>query len=146
MTTELPIPSGPANREIIDRAYQVLGLSDSMFGRTEEEYASAMLPLGAMMLEWPFSLLGYIYEDAAGLRVEEESGIDRKYLDTVAYSLADRIGPTIGKAIPAGALKTKGRLYSTLCADVAAIPTSGYADATFGGSGHRTPLPYFAKG
>ena len=37
----LPIPTGPSNKAIIDRAYMALGLSDSMFGRTQEEYASA---------------------------------------------------------------------------------------------------------
>lgn len=145
--TEIPIPSGPTNREIIDRAYQVLGLSDSMFGRTEEEYASAMLPLGAMMLEWPFDQLGFIYEDAAGMRVEEESGIARKYLDAVAYALAERLAPMIGKALPAEANKPKNRTYSKLCADVAVIPAAQFTDATFRGSGHRWPsrVPYYAK-
>lgn len=143
--TTIPIPSGPTNREIIDRAYQVLGLSDSMFGRTDDEYASAILPLGGMMLEWPYDQLGYIYEDAAGLRVEEESGIPRKWLDAVAYGLAERMGLTIGKELSAAARKVKNTTYSRLCGDVAAIPRARYADATPRGAGGKYRGVFFPK-
>lgn len=143
--TTIPIPSGPTNREIIDRAYQVLGLSDSMFGRTDDEYASAILPLGGMMLEWPYDQLGYIYEDAAGLRVEEESGIPRKWLDAVAYGLAERMGPTIGKELSAAARKVKNTTYSRLCSDVAIIPRARHADATPRGAGGKYRGVFFPK-
>lgn len=137
--TNIPIPSGPTNKEIINRAYQVLGLNDSMFGRTAEEYASAVLVLGGMMLEWPFDGLGYDDEDAAGLRVEEESGIARKYLDTVAYSLAERMAPTIGKTLSTAAQAIKSRLYSRLSAEQASanLPAVGYAAGTPRGSGNK---------
>lgn len=141
--TEIPIPSGPTNREIIDRAYQVIGLSDAMFGRTPEEYASAMLPLGGMMLEWPYSLLGYIYEDAAGIRAEEESGIARQWLDAVAYALAERLAPTIGKSLAPEARKVKNGLYSRLCTEVAAIPVAEFADGTARGAGSKRSAVYF---
>jgi len=148
MTTELPIPSGPTNREIIDRAYQVLGLSDSMFGRSDDEYASAMLPLGGLMLEWPFDGLGFISEDAAGLRSEEESGIARKYLDTVAYQLAERMAPTIGQTLSAEARKIKNRLYSNLCATFGTPAEASYRDGTITGAGARTRIrsTYFPAG
>jgi len=114
--TTLPIPSGPTNREIIDRAYQALGISDTTFGLSESEYAAAMLPLGGMMLEWPYDMTGYIHEDAAGLRVQEESGVPRRWLDAVAYGLAERLAPTIGKSLPPEARKVKATQYSRLCA------------------------------
>lgn len=135
--TTLPIPSGPTNREIIDRAYQVLGMSDALFSRSQEEYAAAMLPLGSMMLEWPFDRLGYIYDDAAGLRIEEESGVARKYLDAVAYDLAERMAPTIGKSLSPEARKQKNRSYSRLCGDVAVIEQAQFSEGTVTGSGHR---------
>lgn len=137
--TDIPLPSGPTNKELINRAYQVMGLNDSMFGRTAEEYASAVLVLGGMMLEWPFDGLGYDDEDAAGLRVEEESGIARKYLETVAYCLAERMAPTIGKTLSTSAQAIKGRLYSRLSAEQAAanLPTAGYAAGTPRGSGNK---------
>lgn len=151
--TDIPIPSGPTNKEIINRAYQVMGLNDSMFGRTPEEYASAILPLGGMMLEWPFNGLGYDDEDAAGLRVEEESGIDRKYLETVAYCLAERIAPTIGKTLSPSAQAIKGRLYARLSAEQAAanLPTVGFKGGTPRGSGNRlfggvTFSPFYSAG
>lgn len=139
MTTTLPIPSGPTNKEIIDRAYQVMGLNDSMFGRTAEEYASAVLPLGGMMQEWPYSTLDYYYEEGAGLRVAEESGLARKYLETVAYGLAERLAPTIGKTLSPGAMKIGARLYARLSNEAAAsaLPTVGYAGGTPRGAGNR---------
>lgn len=134
--TALPIPSGPTNREIIDRAYQVLGVSDAMFGRTEEEYASALLPLGGMMLEPPFNLLGYDGYDG-GLKVEEESGIDRQWLEAVAYGLAERIGPTIGKTLSPNAEKVKNRLLARITATFAVVPSMEFAAGTPRGSGNR---------
>src|SRR5690606_28140873 len=118
-----------------------------MFGRTPEEYGSAMLPLGGMLLEWPFDQLGFIVEDAAGLRVEEESGIPRKYLDAVAYSLAERLATTIGKTLPPVARKPKNTLYSRLCADVRKRVSAQYAEPTFRGAGHRrSGRTYFPRG
>lgn len=147
MTTTIPVPSGPTNKEIIDRAYQVLSLKDSMFGRTDEEYASAVLVLGGMMMEWPYDQLGYIYEDAAGLRAEEESGISRKWLDAVGYGLAERIAPTIGKTLSVEARRVKTQTHSRLCSEAGSIPQSQYADGTPLGAGHsRTYRPtYFSN-
>lgn len=141
--TTLPIPSGPTNREIIDRAWQVVGTADAMFGRTPEEYASGVLVLGGMMLEWPYSLLGFDVEDAAGLRVEQESGIERKWLDAVAHGLAERIAPMIGKTLSPHAMKTKAILYSRLCA-LEEIPAFKHAAGTIRGAGSRwTRNPFF---
>lgn len=135
--TTLPIPSGPTNKEIIDRAYQALGSSSSMFGRTEEEYADAMLALGGMMEGWPFNLLGFIVEDAAGLRVEGESGIDRRWLNAVGLSLAEHLGPLIGKELPRATSRLKAREFSLLCGYVSEIPEVKLRPDTALGSGHR---------
>ena len=143
MTTRLPIPSGPTNKEIIDRAFQAMGTSSAMFGRSEDEYAEAMLALNAMMEEWPFNLTGFIIEDAAGLRIEEESGIARKHLNAVAYSLAESMAPTFGKPLAPEARKIKNRSYSRLCSDVAVIPQAQFPAGTARGS-HRSPV-YFAE-
>lgn len=136
--TIIPIPSGPTNREIIDRAWQVVGVSDAMFGRTPEEYATGILALGGMMLEWPYDLLGFDIEDAAGLRVEQESGIERKWLDAVAHGLAERIASAIGRPLPPLTMKTKAVLYSRLCS-LQTIPDYQRAPGTFYGAGQRRP-------
>jgi len=138
MTTILPIPSGPTNREIIDRAYRSMGVSDAMFGRTAEEYAVGVEILASMMLESPFDLLGYDQQDAGeGNRVEEESGIDRKYLEPVALMLAERLAPAIGKTLAPHTIKAKNRAYSLLCAAVVTIPAAQYQDGTPRGAGAR---------
>lgn len=135
--TTLPIPAGPANKELIDLAYLGIAISDAMFGRTPEEYASAGVLLRAMMAEWPYDTLGFIQEDGAGLRIEEESGIARAYAQAVALGLAERIAASIGKEMSGAAMKAKARSYSLLCGLVAVAPEADYADATFMGSGQR---------
>lgn len=138
MTTVLPIPSGPTNREIINRAYQAMGASARGFGLPAEEYADAVEVLSSMMLESPFDKLGYVQQDGGeGNRVEEESGINRKYLEPVALMLAERIAPTIGKQLAPHTLAAKRRAYSLLCAAVIEIPDAKYQDGTPKGSGHR---------
>ena len=134
--TTLPIPTGPTNKELIDLAYLGISISDAMFGRTPEEYASAGLLLRAMMNEWPFDQLGFVDEDGAGLRIEERSGIDRKYSQGVALCLAERIAPAIGKSMSREAVKRLARSYSLLCGAVAIVSELQYADATQMGAGH----------
>jgi hypothetical protein len=138
MTTTIPIPSGPTNREIIDRAYRSLGLKDSMFARTEEEYATGVEILSSMMLESPFDKLGYVQQDGGeGNRVEAESGIDRKWLEAVGLMLAERLAPTIGKTLSPHTMKARNRAYSQLCSAVVTIPAAKYADGTPRGAGAR---------
>lgn len=152
MTTILPIPAGPTNREIIDRAYRSMGLSDSMFGRTAEEYAVGVEILSGMMLESPFDNLGYVqFAGGEGNRVEEESGIERKWLEAVGLMLAERLAPVIGKTLAPAMSRAKARAYGQLCAAVIPIPDSVYQDGTIRGSGarYRSRLgygPYFYHG
>ena len=136
--TEIPIPGGPTNREIIDLAYLNLGVSDNMFGRTPEEYASAAKQLRAMMGEHPFDQLGYVNDEEPGLRIEEESGIAQRWLSTVAASLAERIGPTIGKSLSSEARRVLRTQFPRLWSAVAAPVPVEYGDATFAGSGRRS--------
>lgn len=145
MTVEIPIPSGPTNREIIDRAYRSLALKDSMFGRTAEEYATGVEILASMMLESPFDKLGYVQQDGGeGNRVEAESGIERKWLEAVGLMLAERLAPTIGKTLSPHTEKARARAYSQLCAAVMTIPEAKYADGTPRGAGarYRTVVGY----
>jgi hypothetical protein len=141
--TVLPIPTGPTNREIIDRAFQILGQSNVMFGRTDEDYADAILTLNAMIMEWPFSEIGFYVESEAGLRVDEESGISRAYLNAVAHNLAEQMASTSGKTLSPEARKTKNRSYSRLCGAVQATPAAQFADGTVRGSGWRRGRTYW---
>lgn len=147
MTSPLPIPGGLLNKEIIDLAYTVLGVSDAMFGRTDEEYASAMTMLRAMMGEWPFDQLGF---DTGDARVGSESGIEAKWLTVCGYALALRIGPAIGKTLAPNAQGVHNRAYSALCAAYAVPGQSAWSPGTARGQGHRVGWgdggTYFARG
>lgn len=145
MTTVLPIPAGPTNREIIDRAYRAMSISDAMFGRTLEEYAVGVEILSSMMLESPFDQLGYVqFSGGEGNRVEEESGIDRKWLEAVGLMLAERLAPAIGKQLAPHSIRAMSRAYSQLCAAVVTIPAARYQDGTPRGAGarYRTSIGY----
>lgn len=133
--TTIPIPSGPTNKELIDLGYLALGVSDSMFGRTEDEYAAAMTILRAMMGEYPFNQLGFdTFEDNAN----ERSGIEGRFTTAVAYSLAERLSSTtVQKAMPPASMKTKADSYSRLCAAVSVTPSMSYPVGTPGGAGRR---------
>lgn len=145
MTITLPIPGGLLNKDIVDLGYTVLGLSDSMFGRTDEEYAKGMLLLRAMMDEYPFDQLGF---DSDNARIGEESGVDKKWLTALGYSLAQRLATALNKTLKPNAQATLNRSYSRLCSSVAVITEAGHALGTPAGSGHRYPVrqTYFAEG
>lgn len=138
--TLIPVPTGPTNRELIDGAYRALGLSDAMFGRTAEEYASGAADLRAMMSEYPFDRLGF---DTNGGEVENESGIADKWRTAVSYALAIRIGASIGATLKPGAQAVHNRAYASLCAAVATITEVPHAPGSPRGSGHRIPGPTF---
>lgn len=132
--TTLPLTGGFKNKEAIDLAYTVLGLSDAMFGRTEEEYATGMVLMRAMMGEYPFDQLGF--DEGDGL-VTGDSAVDKKWLTAVGYGLAMRIGAAVGKTLKPNAQSTHNRAYSALCAAVAVIPEVELANGTPRGAGHR---------
>lgn len=140
----IPVPTGPTNRELVDGAYTALGLSDSMFGRTAEEYASGVAQLRAMMAEHPFDKLGF---DTLGGEIENPSGIADKWRTAVSYALAIRIGASIGAVLKPGAQAVHNRAYSALCAAMATISPAQHFPGSPRGSGHRVDGPaFFAEG
>lgn len=134
MTTELAIPGGLSNKEIIDLGFQSEGVSDVFFGRTAEEYAGGMTQLRAMCGEWPFDQLGF---DDAVASIEEESGIERKWLTAVGYSLGKRLAGSMRRPFPPESEKTLARAYSSLCAAVGNQSTVPFAHGTPRGAGAR---------
>lgn len=133
--TDIPIPSGPTNKELIDLAFLSLAMTDAFFGRTEEEYATGVTLLRGMMAEWPFDQLGY---DFTTPRPSERSGIEQKWAQVVGLCLAERLSAATGKGLQPAAMATKARSYGTLCAAVGNKSTVDYARNTPAGAGHRT--------
>lgn len=135
--TTIPIPDGPTNKEIIDLAYLGLGTTDAMFGRTDDEYASGMVLLRAMMAEYPFNGLGY---DMAEARLNERSGIDYQWLTAVGYSLSERIAATTpGKAMLPTTMRQKAIAFSKMVAFVNVTPSMEYSQHTPAGAGNKFP-------
>lgn len=131
---EIPIPGGFTNKQAADLAYTGLGLSDSMFGRTQEEYGTALMLLRAMVYEWPFDQLGYDHTETA---LTAETGIEAKWLNVVGLCLGERLAPVIGKQLQPAFQKVKVTAYSRLCSTVGVVPEADFAPGTARGSGHR---------
>jgi hypothetical protein len=143
--TTIPLPSGPPKRRIIEMAFGKCGLAGYEFGRTPEEVNDALTELDAMMLEWPFSGLGYV-QPAYGLgKPEELSGIPDDTTAAVATQLALRLAPNMGKTLSPEANAAVARSMALLHAKVAEIPTMPFAAHTLRGAGSRTPFGPFIE-
>jgi hypothetical protein len=119
----IPLPGGPQKRRIIEMAYGKCGLAGYELGRTPEEVTDALSELNAMMLEWPFSGLGF-EQPAYGLgEPDDVSGIPDDTLAAVATQLALRLAPNMGKSLSAEARGSVSRSMALLYAKVATIPT-----------------------
>lgn len=129
----IPIPQGPTNKELIDFGYLVIGLNDSMFGRTDEEYGTGMVLLRAMMAEFPFDRLCYDFNSA---RPHERSGISHEWITAVGSALGERIAASLpGKALLPQYQALKARSFSTLCAAANCPPPQKWAHGTPAGAG-----------
>jgi hypothetical protein len=130
----IPVPAGLTQKELIDRAYTGLGFSDSMFGRTQEEYAAGQELLRAMMGEWPYDQLGF---DDVETALTAETAIERKWLNVVGLGLGEMLSTTTGKQLSPTFQKLLARSYSRLCGAVAVMPEVALAGGTVLGSGNR---------
>jgi hypothetical protein len=145
MTITISLPDGPKKRRIIEMAFGKLTLAGYEFGRTPEEINDAMSELDAMMLEWPFSGLGYVGSTYATGGAEEQSGIPDDTLAAVATQLALRIAPNMGKSLPPEAQGAIAKSYALLQAKVATIPVMPMEHNTVRGAGHRTGFGPFIQ-
>ncbi|MDT0507531.1 hypothetical protein [Novosphingobium sp. MMS21-SN21R] len=121
-------------------------MTDTMFGRTDEEYASGVTLLRGMMGEWPFDQLGY---DFTTPRPSERSGIEQKWTQAVSLCLAERLAPATGKGLSPQASTAKGRSFSSLCVAVGNKSSVTYPDNTPSGAGHSVFYgngPFFNEG
>lgn len=140
MTNTIPLPQGPQKRTIIDAAYDDCGMAGYVFGRSEEEYSSALRKLNAMMYEYPFSGLGFIPPDRGDGSIEEPSGIAFKYQNAVSSMLALRLAPQMGKALSVEQRKAMSHSMSLLYADVAVPVEMTWPTKTIAGNGKFWPF------
>ena len=120
-------------------AYGKCGLAGYELGRTPEEITDAMSELDAMMLEWPFSLLGYIQPAYGVSSGDDISGIPPDTLAAVATQLALRLAPNMGKTLPPEAQASMSKSMVLLHSHpmVTQIPTQPYQAHTPRGMGNK---------
>lgn len=143
--TTIPLPSGPPKRRIIEMAFAKCTLAGYEFGRTPEEISDALSELNAMMLEWPFSGLGYVQPIYELGTADEQSGIPDDTLAAVATQLALRLAPNMGKSLSPEAAGAITRSLHLLHAKVATIPTMPLEHNTVRGAGSRSSFGPFIQ-
>lgn len=120
-------------------AYGKCGLAGYELGRTPEETNDAATELDAMMLEWPFSLLGYVQPTYGVSAPDEQSGIPPDTLAAVATQLALRLAPNMGKTLSSEAQASVARSMALLHAHpmVTQVPSQPFQAHTPRGMGNK---------
>lgn len=131
-------PTGILKRDLIERAFGLLGMAGYEFGREPEEISFALGELESLMAEWEtdFGFTGYAYSDEQGDGAEA-SGIARADENGVAAGLAEAIASINAKTLSPEATRKIAKAIAGLKARYAAIPTMPFAAHTPGGMGRR---------
>ncbi len=131
-------PTGILKRDLIERAFGLLGMAGYEFGREPEEITFALGELESLMAEaeTDFGIVGYAYSDEPGDGAEA-SGLARADVNGVAAMLAEAIASINGKTLSPEANRKIAKAISGLKARYATIPTMPFAARTLGGMGRR---------
>jgi hypothetical protein len=131
-------PGGVLKREIVEQAFDDLGISDY----EPDEAVKALKRLNAMALEAPWNALAYEQPTYSEGLLTDESGVPRDYLAAFATELASRIAPIFGKTLSAEQKRNAVVSRNNFSAAVATIPTASFAPGTPAGAGSRSRLTY----
>ncbi len=138
MTVIATIPvAGRPKRDIIELAFDDCGMAGYEFDRTPEEQSMALRKLNAMMMEQPWSLLGYAQPAYGVGQAEGGSGLPDFAINTVAMYLALRIAPGMGVSLAPEQRAAMSRSLMNLQSEIAVIPTVELPGNTVRGSGRR---------
>lgn len=135
--TTLPIGLGRSKADIISRAYSKCGMGDDM-ERTPEEMGQGLMELNIMMMEAPWSGLGYSQPVSGDGDTSDLSGIEDRFTPAVVMELAMRLAPGLGKSMSTEAVKSHARSVSLLRAEIATAPQTKLRGGVYLGSGRRT--------
>ena len=136
--TTIPLPAGPPKRRILESAFGKMTLSGYEFGRTPEEINDALFEFNMMMLEWPFSTLGYVQPTYGVGSADELSGVPAETTSILAYQLALRLAPNMGKTLAPEAQVQIQRGMALLHAIAATVPSMPFQAHTPRGAGSRS--------
>ena len=137
MSITLSLPLGKPKSLILDLAFADCGRAGYDFDRQAEEQIDALNKLNAMMLEEPWSKLGYRQPTYASGKTEEASGIPDFAINAVAQALAARIAVSAGVTLQPEQVKSAARSFTQLQAMLAGVPQSPLLPNTVRGSGGR---------
>jgi hypothetical protein len=128
--------TGSAKRKVVRTAFEGCGITEW----TPEEEESAVVALGDMMQEWPFSVLGYVEGNGTA---EELTGFDRRWDQVAGLSLAQRLSPTAlnGQSLSqeSRTMLTRSRTQLESYAGTLSMPTATMVSA-ISGEGNRRSL------
>jgi hypothetical protein len=147
MTTLAPLPStGVTKGSLVETAYEYCALAGYEFERTPEEIASGLRHLAMMMMEAPFSQVGYAVAEFGFGLPDEGSGLSNADVPAVGFALALRMATVMGKTLPASFFIMANPSIYALKARYATIPEQAYRPGTIRGQGARFWLdtdPFF---
>src|SRR3546814_9783086 len=123
MTTIVPVSGNPPTKgALIDMAFEDCRLSGFDFDRTPEEDLMALRRLNTMMLEWPWSNLGYASPTFGEGDSGELSDIPPDATSGVSQALAMRLMTAFGKAVPDSFRVTAAQSIAYVRGQYATVP------------------------
>lgn len=137
ITATIPV-SGRPKRDIIELAFDDCGMAGYEFDRTPEEQSMALRKLNALMMEHPWSQLGYAQPAYGVGQADGGSGLPDFAINTVAQYLALRIAPGMGVSLSPEYKAAMARSLMNLQSQIACIPYIELPHNTVRGSGHRS--------
>lgn len=139
--SELPLAaSGPLKSALIALAFEDCGMSDQTV--TVDEKAMALRRLNSIMLEEPWSNMGYAQPEYGNGTAEEPSGLANDAVNAVVKHLAFNLMAVFEREPNAAFRSTYAKAKLQAAARYATIATAQFAPGTATGAGNRDRYTY----
>lgn len=113
-----------SKRQIIEQAFNEIGLAGYVFDLSPEQLQTAARQLDSMMLTWDAKGIRLGYPFAASpqdIDIDQDTNLPTAANEAVYLNLSLRIGPGFGKAVPPDT-KTNAKLAYDAVIGIAAMP------------------------
>lgn len=127
-------------RQLVDLAFESIGLASFVFDISPEEQQSAIRRLDSMMALWDSKgiRLGYnLTVDPKNADPDQDSGVPDIAYEAVFLNLAIRLGAAFGKQVPRTVSGPAKDAYDTLLTIAATPPPQMQANRLPAGAGNR---------
>ncbi|MES2904012.1 MAG: packaged DNA stabilization gp4 family protein [Pseudomonadota bacterium] len=133
--TTLTVDIGRQKRDLVELAYQICGINIDAL--SPEDLSDGLRDLNFMMMETPWSELGFTLPTYGDGDLAEASGLLDKYVPAVIHELAMRRAPAKGKSLSVEAAARVRTTRATLETIIAVVPTFKMRGGVSLGSGRR---------